>query len=251
MKLFSNIEIVRNDPYEVELQRIKIPVTYATKSKTYIAEKQENPAYSRSISVLLPRIAVLLSGIDIIHDEKLHELHKLSKYISDDNKKALQTYTPTPIMLNYSVSIWTKYHADAHQIIEQIIPYFHTSHSLVQKILTPIELEYNTPITLNSISPDIDADMDSEAGSVRVIIWNMEFSMKAFLFKPVIDANIIKKSTVTVNGYDEDDADPYSFYFSVMDEIYPSTAEYEDEWQIKETHTDELGTTEKFVERER
>lgn len=251
LKLFTNIYISRKDPYGTEIVSKRVPLTYATKSKPFISKKQEFGVANKQISVLLPRIAVIMSGFDILHDEKLNALHKLTKYTSEDEKKALLTHTPTPIMINYSVSIWTKYHSDAHQILEQIIPYFHNDHMVNINIVSPMNINLSFPIRLESSSLDLDDNLDSEAESTRIITWNLEFSMKGLLFKPVIDSNIIRKATVNVNNIDENgNADPYSPYFQLIEEMYPDAYDYNDEWMIKETQIEGENNVIRFYDKE-
>jgi hypothetical protein len=130
-------------------------------------------------------------------------LRKISNYNElfspgqDGNK--ITTVRAAPYNFAFDLNIYVRNIEDGSQLIEQILPYFTPDYTLALN-LTGIQNDIvNVPIVLESISYENRVDSDNE--STRVIVWNLTFTVQAFLYGYINDdIKIIRK--VTANTFD-------------------------------------------------
>lgn len=237
--LFTDIYVQREDPYSPTPKSIRVPLSNGHKLKTYIQNRQDDPAVLKSTSVLLPRMTFEITGISIDDTVKTNQLEDI-RWIADDGS-GQTVYSPTPILMNFSLSIWTKYQSDAYQILEQIIPYFHTYHSVGFKYRLPQfpeGQEYTCTVTMDDIGQAYEYDLTNSTDSINVLRWDLSFSFSGLLFGPIENRNRI--THVLTKVFSEMDAG--TFTSQIEEEVYPDTVLTPSEpWGIKETITDEHG----------
>lgn len=87
---------------------------------------------------------------------------------------------------------------DGTQILEQILPFFTPDFTVTVDLVPGMNQKYDMPIILNSATPDISYEGDMS--DTRMIIWNLEFTVKAFIFPPVKtnDLNIIRQANTNI-----------------------------------------------------
>jgi hypothetical protein len=246
-KVFSNIYVEREDPYSVVQQSFRVPLTQSSKRKFWIQLKQDSAGYDRSIAILLPRICFVLTNISLDVDRKKNSINRYKKSDPTDENKMLSCFEPMPWNLQYSMTIWSTSESDSHQILEQILPYFDPNYAITVNELPEFGIKRSIPIELNDVSYDLSMDLTEDAGSVRVVLWNLNFTLKGYLYKPIKSAAIIKKVTTRLWSPLQEE-DPYCI-FTEVDELEPSDAYSTEDWHIKQTVTSEGKTTEKIVEK--
>ena len=90
---------------------------------------------------------------------------------------------PVPYDFNFSMSIYVRNTEDGTQIIEQILPFFTPDFTVSVNFIPEMGKKYDMPVILNSVNTTTDYEGDMM--STRLIIWDLEFTVKAYIWPPV------------------------------------------------------------------
>jgi len=121
--VFSDIYIKRSHPYDVVLDSFKIPITQASKQKFYLQLMQDASESNRPFGILLPRISFMLSSISYDQERQKNVTNRYMKTLENAITPSYN-FEPSPWNFHYDMTLWTANEHDAHQAIEQILPYF-------------------------------------------------------------------------------------------------------------------------------
>ena len=236
--LFKDIHVQRFDSDGNSTKDIRVPLTAAGKRKFFTHLQQSNVQHERPHAITLPRIAFAMT--DLVHDPE-RQLNKLNKWkhynLSDDQVRFIGN--PVPYNLSYDVTIWTKNIADSNQIVEQILPYFQPSLDITVNELPEFGIKRDVPIVLESVSNELEDDLSEATDSIRINIWTLSFIVKAYLYPPVKDIELIKRVMVNYFDYDGNVDDPYSYKLMTKDtSVIPwdiSLDDYDEDENVLET----------------
>lgn len=191
--LFSGIDVVTLTSSNTEEKRVRVPISYANKQK-WIQRLIEDPKLERQTAMSLPRMAYEIIGVEYDAARKLSSRRNLCLVAEDENKKG-RLSSPVPYNINFALYLTSKNEEDMMQMVEQILPWFTPDYTFQMKGVTNPEFGFGVPVALNSVTTQ-----DSYEGSFedrRVIIWTLTFTMKAYIFGPYREGNIIKHIDVT------------------------------------------------------
>jgi len=194
--LFNNMQITRNGP-DGKSQDLKVPLTYGP-SEPWLSRVEEDPELNRPYSVLLPRMTYEMTGFNYAIGRKLPSTQTFNVAIpqSQSTKLATQkTYMPVPYDINFRLSIMSKTVEDGAKILEQILPYFTPDWTVTAELMEDVPgYKQDIPIVLEGINHRDEYDESYEKR--RVIIWELDFKLKAYFFGPVSKSKIIKIATI-------------------------------------------------------
>ena len=194
--LFNDLEIVRySKDGSKEYERLKVPLSYGPKEK-FITRLASDPDLLRSFGVVLPRISFNMEGIT--YDSSRKQVSLTRNFSFGENGLTSQ-YVPLPYNFDFTMSIYVRNTEDGTQIIEQILPFFTPDFTVTVDLIKDMDQKYDMPIILNSVTPEIDYEGDMI--STRMIIWNLTFTVKSFIFPPVIasgDSGLIRRANTNV-----------------------------------------------------
>lgn len=184
--LFNNLYTYRYTSAGMERERTKVPLTYSPKEK-FLTRLKSDPTLTKSILTTLPRIAFEITGISYDADRKQQSTLKLQG--PTVGTSAATMYMAAPYTLDFSLSIYARNIEDATQIVEQILPYFQPDFTVTALLIPELQLKKDIPILLTTVNQQIDYEGGFD--STRLIIWTLDFSMKAFFFGPVGTTGLI------------------------------------------------------------
>jgi hypothetical protein len=92
-------------------------------------------------------------------------------------------YAPIPYNFDFSLSIYVRNTEDGTQILEQILPFFTPDFTITMDFIASMDQTYDMPVILNSVTPEVDYEGDFM--NTRLIIWNLSFTAKAYIWPPV------------------------------------------------------------------
>lgn len=191
--LFNDIELVRyNKAATIEYERMRVPLIYASKEK-FITRLQSDPTLTKSIATALPRISFEMIGINYDSTRKQQSL--LKNFSPNPNGGFNTQFAPVPYNFDFTMSIYVRNQEDGTQILEQILPFFTPDFTVTVDLVPGMEQKYDMPIILNSATPDIQYEGDML--DTRMVIWTLEFTVKAFIFPPVKTSNTIIRQANT------------------------------------------------------
>jgi len=239
--LFNELDVVRYDTNDVEINRLRVPLAYGPKEKFYLRALQNPLLEDENVSVVLPRIGFQLESLTYNGDRKLPSILYNSKIKTGDKTIKNQQYTAVPYDLNFNLYILVDLAEDGTQIIEQILPFFAPEFCQEVNVIPELGIHQSIPVVLNSVIVEDNYDT-TDFQTKRTIMWTLSFVMHAYLYGPVKEIGVIKKVIVDTHltgGSSEDtitDQDvantPRHVRLTVTPE--PSTAGPEDDFGFNE-----------------
>lgn len=194
--LFNDLEIVRYSKDGTrEYERIRVPLSYGPKEK-YITRLASDPSLTKSMNTIVPRISFNMEAITYDPSRKQTTVTRNFAFTEDGLKSQ---YAPLPYNFEFSLSIYVRNTEDGTQLIEQILPFFTPDFTVTVDLIKDMNQKYDMPIILNSVTPEIEYEGDMI--STRLIIWNLNFTVKSYIFPPVIsngDSGLIKRANTNV-----------------------------------------------------
>ena len=194
--MFNNIRLVRyNKAGTQEIERITVPLSYATKEK-FVARITQDPNLNKEVEITLPRMSF---EVDSITYDPLRKVSSFQKYKSTNpsSNTSIKTTYSAPYNYNFTLNIYVRNTEDGTQIIEQILPYFNPDYTLTID-LTEASDPLDVPLILESVNYSLTGDTGTPM-DLRTIMWTLQFTAKAYLFGPITNSKVIRK--VTANTY--------------------------------------------------
>jgi hypothetical protein len=178
--LFNDIYLQRyNKAGTVSYEKFKVPLSYGSKEK-YLTRITSEPDFTRSVNAVVPRISFEMTSIS--YDSGRKQVSTLQNFNNTESGIKRQ-YLPVPYDFNFSMSIYVRNTEDGTQIVEQILPFFTPDFTVTVNFINEMGKKYDMPVILNSVNTTTDYEGDMM--STRLIIWDLEFTVKSFLWPPV------------------------------------------------------------------
>jgi hypothetical protein len=188
--MFNNINVERRDADGNIIQILKVPLSYASKSKALARIQQRPNVDDRSVQIIVPRMAFEMTTMNYDYNRKISPVQQ-SRAVNSTSNTLDSQYAPTPYNINVQLYVYVKNQDDGLQIIEQILPYFNPDYNLTMKIIPQMGIKNDLPILLNGIS--FEDTYDGDFSDRRSIIWSLNFTMKLNFYGPINKQGIIKK----------------------------------------------------------
>ena len=200
--LFNDIVIARLNTAGVRIQAIEVPIAYGPKEKWLVRLKQD-PNLEQNVGITLPRIGFEIVSLNYAPQRKLASTLQNAHLKNSDLNKLNSQYTPVPYDLNILLSIFVKNADDGAQILEQILPYFRPEFTTNIRLIPEMNVVVDTPVVLQDVS--IEDTYEGDFDTRRALIYNLNFSMKAYIYGPVFSQGVIKRAIT--NLFDDLPAD--------------------------------------------
>ena len=194
--LFNNIKITRTDNTGKVTSLMKVPIGYGPKDKM-LTRVIQDPSIDRQAAIQLPIMSFEITGFDYDGDRKRQTVHRIASLDASSPDKNKYQYSPVPYNIGFSLSIYVKNAEDGTKIVEQILPYFTPDWTTTVNLIPEMDVKLDIPLFLNRVSTD-----DTYTGDFkdrRALLWNLDFTMKGYLFGPVKKSGVIKY--IDVNMY--------------------------------------------------
>jgi len=189
--LFNDIEIVRYTQAGAPKEKLKIPLSYGAKER-YLTRLTSNPTLTKSINTLVPRMSFNLDNLE--YDTSRKQISTLQNFSSDTDSTVKTQFVPVPYNYEFSLSIYVRNTEDGTQILEQILPFFTPDFSVVVDFIPSMNQKYTVPIILNSVSSTVDYEGSDEDGTTRLIVWDLNFTVKSYIWPPVKSGDLITRA---------------------------------------------------------
>jgi len=194
--MFNDVQLVRYSKDGLTSYEItKVPLSYGAKEK-YMTRITSDPTLTKSIATLVPRMSFDLVGMT--YDSSRKQQTTMQNFGYSSGKFAKQ-YVPIPYNFDFNLSIYVRNTEDGTQILEQILPFFTPDFTVTVDFIGKMDQTYDMPVLLNSVSPEIDYEGDFMA--TRLIVWNLTFTAKAYIWPPVYsndDKGLIKQANTNI-----------------------------------------------------
>lgn len=193
--LFNDIIIDHTDGTTSDYKTMKVPLAYGPREK-FLARVEGDPTLSRGYSISLPRMGFEL--VKVVYDPN-RKLSTTGSYVGRMTGAGVngvnKVYNPVAYNFQFRLSVMVKQAEDATRIVEQILPFFAPEFTLTVKLLEGLpDYKLDVPIVLDDIT--IDDTYDGSFKERRSLVWNLDFTLKGYLFGPVSKSGVIKLAKV-------------------------------------------------------
>jgi len=207
--MFNNIKLYRyNLAGTQEIERITVPLNYITKEKFYQRITQD-PNLDRRVQLTLPRMSFEMTSIAYDTSRKISPFMNQYGALNDS---AVKTVTLAPYNFSFQLYIYVRNTEDGTQIIEQILPYFNPDYTMTLDLVdagNPVDV----PLILQSVDYNAGGS-DGPPQELRMLQWNLGFTMRGYLYGPQSNVKIIRKSTANTYEYNTGGNEAKSFALS-------------------------------------
>jgi len=195
--LFNDIVIARLNTAGERVQSIAVPLAYGPKEK-FLVRLRQDPNFEQAVAITLPRMGFEITGMTYAPTRKLSSTIKNVTLKSDDNDRLKTQYVPVPYDINILLSIFVSNADDGAQILEQILPYFRPEFTTNIRLIPEMNVVVDTPVVLQDVS--IEDTYEGDFDTRRALIYSLNFSMKAYIYGPVANQGVIKRSVTNFFG---------------------------------------------------
>jgi hypothetical protein len=195
--IFNSITLVKYSGSGAEVERLKVPLSYAQKEK-FITSLYQDSTHEKPMQVTLPRMSFEMTGMAYDANRKLPSINRRYSIHPTDKTKVYQNFVPVPYDFYFSLNIYTRNIEDMSQIIEQIIPYFTPDYTVTVSLVDANgqTIKHDIPITMGVITPQIEYEGDGL--TPRYVIYSIPFSVKAYIYGPTTNSAIIRKAITNI-----------------------------------------------------
>ena len=108
------------------------------------------------------------------------------------------------------MSIFVRNTEDGTQIIEQILPFFTPDFTVTVDLIPDMDQKYDMPILLTSVNCITDYEGSLQDGTTRLITWDLEFTVKSYLWPAVSEpAGLIGAYSANTGRYGQANTNIY------------------------------------------
>ena len=187
--IINDMRITRTNADGDVVATLKVPLSYAPKDKM-LARVDADPEITRQTSIYLPRMSFEMTGLAY---DGARKLNTVSRQVVKDNSNANKLkaqYNPVPYNFDFNLYVYVKNAEDGTKIIEQILPFFTPDWTATVNLIPEMNIAMDIPIILNSIS--MEDTYDGSFEERRAIIWTLNFTVKGWIYGPIVSKPIIK-----------------------------------------------------------
>lgn len=196
--LFDDVHVLRRDKSDTIIKDITVPCSYVAKSKLFYLLQRKDDVNGR-ISTTLPRMSFLITGVSPDVARKEPQTNEIS--IAFDGETESFMYAPVPYNFNIQFSVWAEYQDDLMQILEQVGTFFKPDFTFFVEEIPELQIRRNISIVLNAMNLDIANEFSDELD--RVVMADIDFTLKGYLYPPISDENIIKIINVRFTDFND------------------------------------------------
>ena len=190
--MFNDIDVVRYNNAGTAAQTIRVPIAYGPKEK-FLVRLRTDPNLNRDVAIQLPRLAFEVTDMSYAPTRTVSKLQK-NTAIGSHGDSLRSQFTPVPYDINISLYGMFANQEDAVQVVEQILPFFRPEWTNSVKLVPSMGQFYDIPTVLTGLS--IEDTYEADFQSRRAIIYTFNFTVKGYIFGPVSNKGVIKRTIV-------------------------------------------------------
>jgi len=137
-------------------------------------------------------MAFEMTSFDYDGSRKLPTINRIAVINPDNKAQNRYQYNPVPYNIGFRLSILVKNAEDGNKIVEQILPYFTPDWTTTAHLIPEMDVTMDIPVVLNNVG--IDDVYDGQFETRRSFVWNLDFTLKGYIYGPIKTSNVIKFS---------------------------------------------------------
>ena len=226
--LFNNIKVIRKAADGSVLNQVRVPLAYGPKQK-FLARLDQETGLDAPMAIKLPRMAFEITSLTLDTTQKLAKRNQVVELHASDvtKKKTVKHFTSYDIGM--SLYIMAKNQDDGLQIVEQILPYFSPEYNVTIKPIDGWDHKQDVAVILGGVQ--IDDQYEGEFTERRVLIYQLDFTMKMKFYGPTSNTGIIREINIDFN----EDSSGANILENMDITIDPNTADEDDNYTVVTT----------------
>jgi len=212
--LFNDIYVARFNPNGSEKERIRVPLSYASKQK-FITRIQQNPELLNDFENNQPRMSF---EFDAINYDSTRKNDSMTRTYGVKSGRYNFRFGRVPYDINFKLHFFSKNTDDCLQIFEQIVPWFTPEYSLTIKQIDPTDMETDLTMILEGVQYDDSYEGDFQ--DRKIVTMTIDFKIKTYFYGPlrklenkyasgitgsaIVPEGMVGKVLVGVFGYESD-----------------------------------------------
>ena len=179
--LFNDLEVVKEDSSGKVLQKIKVPLAYAPRSKVLarLAEQTSGPR----VAIKLPRLSFEISSMEYDANARVSKHKSYTKVIQGDTTQLNKLGAPAVYKVGFELNILAATQDEALQLLEQILPMFQPEYTVTIKDIPSMDIKTDTPIILETV--DLNDDYEGDLVTRRAIVYTLGFSTRIRYYRGI------------------------------------------------------------------
>jgi hypothetical protein len=226
--LFNNLKVIRKAADGSVLNQVRVPLAYGPKQK-FLARLDQETGFDAPMAIKLPRMAFEITSLAIDTTQKLAKRNQVVELHASDvtKKKTVKHFTSYDIGM--SLYIMAKNQDDGLQIVEQILPYFSPEYNVTIKPINGWDHKQDVAVILGGVQ--IDDQYEGEFTERRVLIYQLDFTMKMKFYGPTSNTGVIREINIDFNA----DSSGANILENMDITINPDTADEDDNYTVVTT----------------
>ena len=229
--LFNNLRVVRKAADGSVLNSVRVPLAYGPKQK-FLSRLDQETGFDATMALKLPRLAFEMTSLSLDSTQQLQKRNVIREVHGSDSTKVKTIKNFTSYNIGMSLFCMAKNQDDGLQILEQILPYFKPEYTVTIK---PIDgwttYKQDVPVVLNSVA--IEDNYEGDYTERRVLIYQLDFTMKMKFYGPDTNTGVIKEINLDLN----EDSGGANIMENIDITINPTSADEDDNYTVVTTIT--------------
>tara|TARA_R110002153_G_scaffold78034_2_gene199947 strand:+ start:1962 stop:2705 length:744 start_codon:yes stop_codon:yes gene_type:complete len=172
--IFNDMEVVKKDSAGKIIQKIKVPLGYAPRTKVLarLTEQTSDP----KMAMKLPRMSFEISSMEYDSNARVSKHKNYTKTIVGDSLQLNKLGAPAVYKVGFELNILASTQDEGLQMLEQILPMFQPEYTVTIKDIPAMDITTDTPIILESVT--LNDDYEGDLITRRAIIYTLSFSTR-------------------------------------------------------------------------
>lgn len=189
--LFSDLTIIRENKQTHKAEQvITVPIGYAPRAQ-WIQRITQDPTFRQKVATQLPRLSFEMTSLTRDSSRAIVPIQYNARDTADRENRFKQ-FVQTPYNMGFQLSLITNDEDDAWQVLEQICPYFQPELTFNTNLVTDMQYAHNVVIVLDGLR--LSQPYEGTLEERRIISWDLDFTLKGYIYGPVERQGLIKKS---------------------------------------------------------
>ncbi len=179
--IFNDMEVVKKDSNGKILQKIKVPLGYAPRSK--VLARLNEQTTGPNIALKLPRMSFEISSMEYDANARVSKHKNYKKVIVGDTLQLNKLGAPAVWKVGFELNILAKTQDEGLQLIEQILPMFQPEYTVTIKDIPTMDITTDTPIVLESVT--LNDDYEGDLVTRRAIVYTLVFGTRIRYYRGI------------------------------------------------------------------
>ena len=215
--IFNDMEVVKKDSAGKILQKIKVPLGYAPRTK--VLARLNEQTTGPNIALKLPRMSFEIASMEYDANARVSKHKNYKKVIVEDTLQLNKLGAPAVYKVGFELNLLAASQDEALQILEQILPMFQPEYTVTIKDIPAMDITTDTPIVLESVT--MNDDYEGDLVTRRAIVYTLVFGTRIRYYRGLGKSKQILNTEVDFS----ENVDPTTHKFETLAIVGTTTSD--------------------------